>query len=508
MTTIAKTLEIQAEGYEVAHRVARNSFFLLLSTILGIITRLAMIPVIARYLGVDLFGFYALIMAISMSITPIANFGVERIVCRELSKNKFDGEIYFGTTVIVKSVLSLLLFFLAIPLILWFTPWNRAVEFALIIAITEQLFFSMGQTYIAAVRAFERMEFDIYANSVHKISLFVLVLIAVILDLGFTSIFWARLASSTIFLLASIIFSYSFFLEPKFSFNSEYAKHIIKESFPVAIYSLLLALIFKVDVFLLEWFGNQRDVALFEGPHRLASQMQILATSISFAIFPVLSRISNNNLNHSLQQYYRETYKLLFISGVLLAALLFLGGKSLITAIFGNEFTESAVSLQILSPIVVFLFIVILQTSFLIAINKQTLNLVAIGISLAINVILDILLIPIFSYIGASISTLISYFFLMVISANFVRKQGITLDLIGTVSKTVGIGIIVCGVVFFNLSSDISTLILRSCVGISLYIVLLFTLQVITKKEIRIIKSMFLRKSRVSRSIDELDASS
>jgi len=211
-----ETAELQGEEFQVVRRVARNSLFLFSSTGLGIITRFAIIPIIARYLGLESFGFYALIIAISMAITPIANFGVERIICREISKNQTNSDVYLSTSIIAKIILSIFLFFIAIVLIGLYSPWHHSINIALIIAIVEQLVFSMGHTYIATFLAFERMEFDILVNFAHKISLFVFIIVAVIFDWGLTGIFWVRLVSSIIFLVATATLTYTLFIKPKF----------------------------------------------------------------------------------------------------------------------------------------------------------------------------------------------------------------------------------------------------------------------------------------------------
>lgn len=486
----------------VARRVTKNSLFLLVSTGLGIVTRLAIFPIVARYLGLQSFGLFTLILAISMAITPIANFGVERIVFRELSTSKVNHNTFFSTTVIAKIFLSLFLCVLSIISIRLFSPWDAQVNLALMLGILEQLVFCMGQTYLAAVRASEKMEFDTLANFAHKLSLFGLILAAVLLDWGFTGIFWARFAASVLFILAAVAMTYTLFLKPRIRFRMAYAKHIITESFPVMIFSLLLSLIFRVDVFILGWLGTASEVALFEGPHRLISQIQVLATSISFAIFPVLSRAYSENRMDLLQTYYDTTYKFVLIIGMLGTILIYVAGKPLIILLLGRDFASAVLSMQIMSPIVVCLFLVLLQTSFLLAIGQQGLNTLAVGIALVVNIILDLILIPGYSYAGASLATMISYFIFMALSGEFIRKQGIQYRHGKRVLTILVICLAMMGIEKITLANDFYTLAVRCGIGTVVYLAAILMFKVITVADLKSTKDIFRMKRKRRRGRD------
>ena len=494
-----KKKEMDKRGISEVRTVGKNSFFLLMSRVLGISVTLGIIVIVARYLGVESFGFYALVVAISMAIRPLTDFGFDRIICREISKRKSVADTYLGTTIATKVAFSIVLLAVAGLLVIRFSSWNHDINMAIIIAITTESAMSMGQTYLSVIRAFERMEFEFIATTIHRLSTLVLVLIVVLYDLGFTAIFFARFLSSIVYLLICAILLYGKFVRPRFHFNLPLTKFIIRESFPLAISSLLITLIFKVDVFLLKWFGNETDVALFEAPHRLITQMQIFALSISSALFPVMSRNADGALNGLLHQYYRKAYKFLLITGAFAATFFYIGGKPLITMIFGDGFAEASISLKILSPTICFLFLSSLQSLFIIAIGRQVLNTICIASALMINIVLDVLLIPGYSYVGASIATLISYFVIVAMNSYFINAHGVKTDLMGTVTKTAIAVLIMSSVIFINFPNNIIiTLISRFCIGLLLYIFSMHLLRLLSQEEIRVIKNIIYKKDNTS----------
>ncbi|MDY6855657.1 MAG: flippase [Thermodesulfobacteriota bacterium] len=488
-----KKKEIDKRGIFEVRKIGKNSFFLLMSRVLGISVTLGIIVIVARYLGVESFGFYALVVAISMAIRPLTDFGFDRIICREISKKKYIADRYLGTTIATKVVFSIVLLTVAGLMVILFSSWNHDIKLAVIIAITTEFAMSMGQTYLSVIRAFERMEFEFIATIIHRLTTFVFVVIVVLYDLGFTAIFYARFLSSIVYLLICAILLYGKFVRPRFHFNLPLTKYIIRESFPLAISSLLITLIFKVDVFLLKWFGNETDIALFEAPHRLITQMQIFAVSISSALFPVMSRNANGPLNELLYQYYRKAYKFLLITGAFASTFFYIGGKPLITMIFGSDFAHASISLKILSPTVCFLFLSSLQSLFIIAIGRQFLNTICIATALMINIVLDVLLIPDYSYIGASIATLISYFIIVAMNSYFINTQGVKTNILGIVTKTAIAVLITSSAIFMSFPNNIITLILRLCIGLLLYLLSMHLLRVLSQEEISIIKNVFYK---------------
>ena len=496
---------MDSKDNHTTHKVLKNSLFLLMSRGLSIFITLAVVAIVARYIGVELFGLFAVVVAISMTLRPLADFGFDRIICREISRNQVDADLYLNTTIIVRIVFSFILIFIVGMLLYNFSTWGHDTNIAIMLAIITELIMSMGATNLSVIRAFERMEFELLTNTIHKVTSLIFIFTIIVFDLGFIGIFYARLAASVVYLFISIMCLHGRFVKLSKRFSFEFVKFIIKESYPLALFSLLFTLIFKVDIFFLNWLGNKVDVALFESPHRLIMQMQVFAMAISTALFPVLSRSAVEDSKSSLQKYYRSTYKFLLIIGILVSSLLFLGGKPLITMVFGDPFKEASISLRILSPIIVFLFLTSLQNFFLTATGRQIKNTISISVSLIINIVLDILLIPNYGFIGASIATLISYFSILIVNSYFIADYGIKLNLGADFYKVIMAGVIMSFTVFLNTRNDFVTLLLRMSIGLTSYIFLISKLKILSNNEIEIAKGFIFRRVKKKVLIEELD---
>lgn len=481
-------------GIHAARRVAKNSFYLVTSKVFEIASTLIITSITARYLGVDLFGYLAIAMAIGMTVIPIADFGIERIICREIAKHNDSSSMYVSTTLSLRAALSALIMAVTYGLLQAFSTWPHMVNQAILVAVASELIWSMGMTYFSVVKAFEQMQYELFVNIVFKAAALLFVWMVVLNDWGFMGVFYARLASSLLFLALAAVLLYGKFVTMQFTFDFRLAKFMLRESYPLAIASLALALIFKVDVFLLQWLGTPSDVSFFEAPNRLVMQLQMLPVAFSLSLFPVLSRTAGDGVDSPLSRYYGHAFKLLLIISVPLAVFLFIGSKPLITVIFGPAFHQASVSLDILAPTVVFLFLVSLQNLFLTAVGKQILNTITTVAALVLNIALDILLIPHYGFIGASIGTLVAYFFMMAMNAYFVRKYGVKTGSAFLVAKTVCAALFMSLTVFINTGHYFLTLVTRYAVAGVIYIVVMLALKAVSREDIALIREIMARR--------------
>jgi len=495
-----KTIEHHHDTGIVATRVAKNSFFIFTSKLIEISANLVTTALIARYLGVTSFGLFAIATAISTALVPLADFGVERIICREVARNTRDASRYVGITMMLRLAFSAIILAAAAGILYGFSDGDATFKAAVMIAIAGDLAYSVGTTYLAVVRSFERMEYELIVNILYKMS-FLLIIIAVrIFDWGFAGIFYGRLLSALLFVGLAGLVMYGKFVKPAFVYDKKIAKFIIGESFPLAVSSLFITLIFKVDIFVLKWLGTASDVALFDVPNRMIMQAQMLPVSFSMALFPIMSRFAGADADGARARFYNNAQKFLIVLAVPIAALLISSGRPFIVVLFGSEFAEAATSLGILAPTIVFLFLISFQNLFITAMNRQVLNTVSVTIALALNFILDILLVPILGYVGASIATVVSYFILLVTNSFFIRKFGIKNDQGMFFVKTIIAGFFMLAVMIINTENALTTLIVRSIGAGAIYLAAMFALRPLSAEDIEGIKAIVRRKKTVNAS--------
>jgi len=485
-----------ANGVPSARRIAKNSFYLVASRVFEIVTALVITSLTARYLGVDQFGYLAIATAIAMTLIPLADFGIGRIISREIARDARRSSLYVSTALVLRVCLSVAILTVAALLLHAFSTWPGSVDVAILLAIAAELISSTGMTCLSVIQAFEQMQYELFINIAFKLSSLLLIAAVVLFDWGFLAIFHARLASSVLFLVLASVILYRKFVPLGFRFDSRLGGFMLKESYPLAIAALALALTFKVEVFLLQWLGTQSDVSFFEAPNRLILQLQMLPMAFSLALFPVFSRTATEGSNAPLSLYYGNAFKFLLVVSVPISMLLFVGSRPLIVAIFGPAFEPASISLDILAPTVVFLFIIALQNLFLTAVGRQILNTVTTVAALFLNIVLGILLIPRYGFIGASIGTSIAYFAMMAMNSLFVRGYGVRMGNGPLVGKVVFSAALMSVTLFIDMGHDLVTMGLRFAAAGAIYLGSMVLLKALSKEDLATIRDIVSRKRR------------
>ena len=161
----------------------------------------------------------------------------------------------------------------------------------------------------------------------------------------------------------------------------------------------------------------------------------------------------------------------------------------LINLIYSSEYALAAVPMQILIWTVVFMFINGVGTSLLNSIGKEISVTKSYVIAAVFNIILNCILIPRYTYIGASISTVLSEILIMAIMLYYISKTEYMPNKISLL-KTV-IKLIVSGAILFVVLDLLNlSLWLAIPVGLLVYIIALVVTKSIDDTDKYIIKEI------------------
>ena len=479
---------------KTVNRLVRNSFFLISSRAIDFGVLIFTTPVIARYLGLKAFGDYALVMAISIFVMPLVEFGSESIICRDVSRNRDNPSEYINSAIILRGLLSAyVLVFVYVVIELVFS--NRELKLAIFVSTTSELIVSFCTLFFAVIRAYERMEYEMVCSFIHKMAFLTAIILVIKNDLGFVALFYAKLFSSIVFLSLALFFVFKQIVAFKRGFSWRIIRYILREAFPLAIITVLVTAFSKIDVFFLKYFKGSSDIALFEASNRLIIQLQFIPLSITISLFPFFSRISED-LMVSLKGYYKKGFKFLYIFSIFPAMFMIIGSQGIIALLYGKSFQQAAVSLKLLASTFVLIALSHLMHNILIVIGKQRLIIVSVGLCFISNALLDYILIPIYGYIGASIATLVAQFILFSATMFFMSVYVGRIDASIILVKP-SVSVLLTGVAcFFIITNGLASLIAGFFLGLSLYISILLMLGTFDENELGVIKEIIFRRKK------------
>jgi O-antigen/teichoic acid export membrane protein len=162
---------------------------------------------------------------------------------------------------------------------------------------------------------------------------------------------------------------------------------------------------FRLDLYLVAYFLGPSDVAFYAIATRLAELLLFVPDAIGLVLYP---RLAGAHQNERAALAARATRHTVF-AAVAGGAGLFLLGPWLITIWYGAAYSPAGRPLLFLLLGLVAMAVYYILTRYFTSQNRQQVNIAASAIALAVNVSLNLLLIPALGVAGAGLSTTVSY---------------------------------------------------------------------------------------------------
>jgi O-antigen/teichoic acid export membrane protein len=389
---------------DTTKRVLGNSLFRVGGYAIGAGVFFATIVLIARYLGTEGFGHFSSILAVASLFQLVADMGVRNIIIRNISLDKANFQTHLGVARTLLWSLSLLSFGCVVALA-QLLALPDAIRHAMYLAGLAVILTFHGLGYSAVLRAFEEMDWDIFGFVLHKFIFIVLIWLIIQMSLGLRGVFAALLLANALqwlYYWGVVTLRHG---RAKPSLNITAAWLLLREALPLGIAELLRRLTRHVDKLVLTGLSTAVALGLFTAAHKFVEAMTPFTANLTLPLFPVFSRmarVSPSKLFHA----YEQSLKFLYALEMPLAVLMFVLAERLVVLFFGEAYREAAIALQIMAPTVVLLLPNSLYGYVFTALGCQHLYMKCVAVSLVVNILLDFLLIPFYSYQGAAIATM------------------------------------------------------------------------------------------------------
>jgi len=374
----------------------------------------ALYVVLARYLGPERFGIYSLAISFGIIFGLLANLGLDPVIIRDVARNPKVSGSYFSHSVLLKLAAGSLCFF-TVLLVTFLLGYESEVRTAVLIFSCVVFVVPLNAAQQSIFKAHQRMEYAALMNALRPALNLTLVLVAVAMGLGVRPI----VGIHTLGALILFVVFYFFVLKRYFCHffipeNAVFFLPLLKSATPFVFIGILYILNTKIDILIISKLVGVEATGLYSAANELTMMLFVIPTLFSTVLFPAFSRdYGQSNMSH-LAKSGGFAVKFLNVIGIPSGLGFFLLAPEIIQLVYGNEYLGSVIVVRILSVAVCFFFAKSVLSWMLTAIDEvkvlMKINLTALGV----NITLDLLLVPVFSYpaaaIGTVMSILISYF--------------------------------------------------------------------------------------------------
>lgn len=387
--------------------------YLLSGSFTSLILKVITLGYIARTLGVEQFGLYSAIFSFVYLFQFICNFGLNKALLKLGSISSEKAQVSFGNALFIKSILVVPT--LAIVTLIGMASGYRSGELIILEFFSIGLILDGYASVFSSIRrilgSFKLISFLRVLRTVINL---LIIFIALSINNSVLSLAFATMLLSCISFIISLLNTVSL-LKPKLQLSL--LGDFFKDSLIFSFSDFFSNIYARIGVVLLSFFNNMHLVGIYSAAIRFTRIANLLPAQIKFALLPSLYRMFDEDSEKRQKRAFNTILKYMVIFATPLAISVYFFSETIIHIIFGKKYDSSIPLVQLFS---IFIYLRFLETPFNLfytAMHKHTQFVSIQGISSFINIVLNIILIPIYSVYGACAAILLSEvsFALMVI---------------------------------------------------------------------------------------------
>ena len=416
---------------EQERKIAKNTSYFTLALIAQKVLSFFYFSYIAVKIGATGLGQYSFAMFFTTIFAVLIDLGLSNVIVREVSKisadDKESTQKYFSSVLFIKIPLAILVYLLAATIINFLDNpplIKQLVYFSGIIMVVD----SFSLTFFAFLRARQNLFFESIATVFTQVIIFIcgaLVVNYLSGDLRFL-ILAILMASIFSLIVASVAIKKRLGLMFKVALDRIILKKLWLIVIPFALAGIFTRVYGYLDTVLLNQLVGPTALGFYSLPYKLTFSLQFIPLAFIASLYPAFADyfVRAKDL---LQKTFNKSLLYLAIISVPLAGGAIVLGKPLILMFYSEKFAASVTPLVILMISLPFLFLNFPLGSLLNACDRQRRNTWHLAIVMVVNIVLNFILIPKYSYNGAAIASAVSTF-LMFILQMYVAGQIIILD--------------------------------------------------------------------------------
>jgi O-antigen/teichoic acid export membrane protein len=342
----------------------------------------------------------------------VATFGLDTLMVKEVSRDHSLGNQYICSVLGFKVISSLAVMVGAYGLFGFFLqdlPMSRLLAvFSIVICLN-----SLSQSFWYYGDAFQKFQFHAALWAFSNVIKVPLVWFFIYLEQDLMMVVYALIIAEVVSLTLS-----GFWIRMRFrlalgNLTFKSTPHLFKKVWSLAVVFILSAVYSRVNLMMLEVIKGERAVGIYSAAYKLIEVLNIIPGTVNIAALPGLAvDYFADNIEGFRANLYR-TLIVLGVGGAAIGLLLHLFSKQVVLLLYGSLFSDSGLSLSILSGVIFFIFVNGYLAYVTIATNNDRVVALILVVTTILNVLLNSYLIPRYSHIGAAISTLISEIFML-----------------------------------------------------------------------------------------------
>ncbi|KKP88983.1 MAG: Heteropolysaccharide repeat unit export protein [Berkelbacteria bacterium GW2011_GWA2_35_9] len=413
--------------------ISHNTLIMLSGRVINLIITAVLIALITRYLGVAGFGQYSTILSYILLFGVLSDFGLHNTVTRKIATSETEDRDQISRFYIFKIILSLIVYSTSV-VIAWTLGYENIIKIGITIfsvaGISTALFAFNSALYHGKLKVKQ----FVLADVIGRLIILIGVYFSIKNDLGLLGIISGYVAGDIFTYILSFIWLKKiipFNFKTDFSWNHFIS--IVKESFPLGIVMILTTIYFRSDIVVLSLLKPDFDVGIYGASVKIIDiilSFPVVFLAVTYPIMAIITKKDRLYFNQNLQKIIN--FMLLSATPIVIFGII--KSSQIIRIVAGYDFVNSSTVIflgnnittpTILSILLIAVFFVFLHQVFyymLIASGKQNILLIPVILYVLLNVFLNIIFVPAYSYFASSVITLLNEIIVLIVVYNLSKK--------------------------------------------------------------------------------------
>jgi O-antigen/teichoic acid export membrane protein len=407
-------------------RVAKNSLLPMGLQLLNKVIDFAFAMLMLRILAPEMAGRYYFAVAFIGYFDILVRFGLGTLLTREVSKDRGQSNRYFSNATILRGLLWLVSLPLMTLVVLGYALLGQMtpdIVVAIALFAVGLIFSTLADGFSAVFYAYEKMEYPAAIATLTALTRVSLGTLVLLLGWGFIGLAGVSIVANVVSAVILGVLMVRHCFRPHLEWDRATGRWMLDTSFPLMINLLLATVFFRIDVLLLKPMKGDTVVGYYGAAYKYIDGLNVIPAYFTQAIFPMMSRFADSARDSLMRAYVLSLRLLLMVALPIAFGTPFIA-EGLILVLGGAEYLpDSMIALQLIIWFLPFSFVNSVTQYVLIAINEQRFLTKAFLIGVTFNVLANLIAIPLFSYKGAAVVTVLSEFALLFPFYYAVRKH-------------------------------------------------------------------------------------
>jgi PST family polysaccharide transporter len=402
-------LRSKVENNKELRQIMGNINWLTFENILRNLIGVFVFAWVARYLGPEQFGLMNYVIAFVALFSVFSTLGLDNILIREIVSNPEKRKEYLGSALLLKFVGAFVLLITATLTSYFINSENTVINFFVFIVSLGYIFKSFDVIDLW-FKSQVKSKYSVYSRAPAFFIISLSKIVLILTQAPLVAFIWMFTLD---FFIASLLLLYFYnkkVSDSIFEWKIKIAtiKNLLKDSWPLMLSGVAVVIYMKIDQVMIGNMLGEKELGIYSSAVKLSEAWYFVPMIIASSVFPSIlkARKKNKELYLKRIQMLYDFFTWFTISVALIITFL---APFIINLLYGSEYSSASTVLSIHIWAGVFVFLGVASSNYLIAENLTKITFYRTSVGTLTNIILNIILIPLYGIIGSAIATLISY---------------------------------------------------------------------------------------------------